>query len=180
LRQRRPFRSPAQEAAVAVLRTADVVRRRLAAAVEPAGVTLPQYNVLRILRGAYPEPLATSEVAERLIEQTPGITRLLDRLEAQGWVARARCPDDRRLVHCRVTPEGLALLERLDPAVDAADDAALGALGPGDVAALTALLARVRQDAGRECPNRDRLASAPRQPVADVVPGAHAAATRTT
>ena len=172
LRQRRPFRSPAQEAAVAVLRTADVVRRRLAAAVEPAGVTLAQYNVLRILRGAHPEPLATSAVAERLIEQTPGVTRLLDRLETQGWVARARCPDDRRLVHCRVTPEGLALLERLDPAVDAADDAALGALGPRDLAALTALLARVRQDTGHERPDEDRPDGEPA--------GAHPVASRPT
>jgi DNA-binding MarR family transcriptional regulator len=190
LRQQRAFRSPAQEAAVAVLRTADVVRRRLAAAVEPAGVTLPQYNVLRILRGAHPEPLTTSAVAERLIEQTPGVTRLLDRLEAQGWVARARCHDDRRLVHCRVTAEGLALLERLDPVVDAADDAALGALGRRDLAALTALLARVRQDAGRrdaagegaagERPDRDRPDSAPRDAMDDAAHGAHPAATRTT
>jgi DNA-binding MarR family transcriptional regulator len=156
LRQRRPFRSPAQEATIAVLRTADVVRRRVTAAVEPAGVTLSQYNVLRILRGAHPEPLATYEIADRLIEQTPGITRLLDRLEAQGWVTRARCPDDRRLVHCRVTPAGLALLAQLDPAVDAADDAAVGALTAREIATLTHLLARVRAGVGdRSTPQSD-------------------------
>lgn len=155
LQQRRPFRSPAQEAAIAMLRTADVVRRRLAAAVEPAGITLAQYNVLRVLRGSNPTPLATYEIAERLIEQTPGVTRLLDRLESQGWVSRTRCTEDRRLVHCRITEDGLALLARLDAEVDAADEAAVGALSNDDVAVLVRLLGHVRQGCGAEHPTAD-------------------------
>jgi hypothetical protein len=94
-------------------------------------------------------------------------------------------PDDRRLVHCRVTAEGLALLERLDPAVDAADDAALGALAPHDVATLAALLARIREDAARqdaagERPERDRAADdAPRGRPGGGAAGAHPVATGT-
>src|SRR5437867_4356503 len=91
LKQTRPFPSRRQEAAVALLRTADRLRHLLTRWLEPAGITAQQYNVLRILRGALPGPLPTLEIAERMIERTPGITRLLDRLEAKRLVGRERC-----------------------------------------------------------------------------------------
>jgi len=144
IRQRRPFPSVSQEAVVALFRTADLVRRSLAAAIAPAGLTLQQYNVLRILRGARPDGLPTLDVADRMIEQAPGITRMMDRLEAAGWVTRERCPTDRREVHCRITPAGLALLERLDPTVDDADHRALGSLDEAVLKRLIGLLDRVR------------------------------------
>ncbi len=142
--QTRPFRSPAQEATIAILRTANVVRRRLAEVVEPHGVTLQQYNVLRIVRGAAPEPLPTLEVGERLIERTPGVTRLLDRLEEKGLVRRERSREDRRLVHVWITRAGLDLLRGLDEAVDAADESAVGALDREQIKQLSALLETVR------------------------------------
>ncbi|HEX9935520.1 MAG TPA: MarR family transcriptional regulator [Longimicrobium sp.] len=147
--QTRPFRTPAQEATVSILRTADVVRRRLVEVVEPHGVTLQQYNVLRILRGAHPDPLPTLEIGERLIERMPGITRLLDRLEEKGLVRRERCSDDRRLVHCWITPAGLELLAAMDEGMDRADDEAVAELDAGEKTALTALLDRVRRGADR-------------------------------
>src|SRR5262249_14855885 len=90
LKQSRPFPTRGQEAAVGLMRTADLLRRLLEQALEPSGVTAQQYNVLRILRGARPESLPTLEIAERMIERTPGITRLLDRLEAKKLVRRDR------------------------------------------------------------------------------------------
>src|SRR5229473_5817955 len=110
IRQRRPFPSVAHEAIVALLRTADLVRRQVATLVEPHGITPQQYNVLRILRGAGEKGLPTLEIAERMIEQTPGITRLIDRLQTKNLVARERCLTDRRQVFCRITPAGLSLL----------------------------------------------------------------------
>src|SRR3954467_12585389 len=86
LRQRRPFQSAAHEAVVALMRTADLVRRQMTALIEPHGITMQQFNVLRVLRGAGDEGLPTLEVAERLIEQAPGVTRLLDRLEAKALI----------------------------------------------------------------------------------------------
>ncbi|HEX2191430.1 MAG TPA: MarR family transcriptional regulator [Longimicrobiaceae bacterium] len=148
IRQTRPFLSEAQEAAVAILRTADVVRHRIAATVEPYGVTLQQYNVLRILRGAHPDPLATLEIGERLIERTPGMTRLLDRLEEKGLVRRERCSEDRRQVLCRVTEAGLGLLASMDEEVDRADAAAVRHLAPEEMRSLLALLQKVRRGAG--------------------------------
>lgn len=114
LKQKKPFRSAAEEAAVALMRTSDLLHRRLAQVVEPHGITHQQYNVLRILRGSDPAPLPTLEIATRMIEQSPGITRLLDRLEAKGLVRRERCKEDRRQVHCWITAAGLELLAGLD------------------------------------------------------------------
>ena len=146
IKQKRPFGSRAQEATVALLRTADVVRRQLAHTVDPHGITLQQYNVLRILKGAAPDPLPTLEIAERMIEAQPGITRLLDRLDAKGLVRRERCADDRRQVHCWITDEGLELLADLDPVVDEADRAAVGALSTAQVEHLLRLLEVVRAE----------------------------------
>ena len=135
---------PYQQALVSIFRTADAVRRALAAVVEPHGVTGQQYNVLRILRGARPDPLPVMEIAERMMEQTPGITRLLDRLETTGLISRARCAGDRRQVHCSITDAGLALLEALDEPVEAADEALLGVLDARELARLVEYLERVR------------------------------------
>src|ERR1700682_6278341 len=77
------FRSREQQATLSLLRTADAVKRRRAQVIEPYGITPQQYNVLRILRGAGPSGLPTLTIGERMIEQTPGTTRLVDRLERQ-------------------------------------------------------------------------------------------------
>jgi DNA-binding MarR family transcriptional regulator len=146
IKQKRPFRSRQQEAAIALLRTADVVRRRLAGVIEPAGITLQQYNVLRILGGAGSEGIPTLEIAERMIEQTPGITRLLDRLEARKLVRRERCPSDRRQVLCRLSEPGREILRELEGPVTQADYDAIGSLAAGDLDRLIGLLDAVRQE----------------------------------
>ncbi len=117
IQQTKPFRSDSEEAVVGLLLTADAIERRLNEVVEPEGITGQQFNVLRILRGTHPEPLPTLEIAARMIEKTPGITRLLDRLDAKGLARRDRGTDDRRCVYCRITPKGLELLARLDEPV---------------------------------------------------------------
>lgn len=114
IRQTKPFSTPFEEAGVALLRTSDQLQRRLAATVEPRGITVQQYNVLRILRGAHPEAVPTLEIATRMIEQAPGITRLLDRLEIKKLIQRVRCKKDRRRVLCTISAPGLALLAALD------------------------------------------------------------------
>lgn len=147
IRQTKPFRSLSQEGVVAVLRTADVVRRYIARVLEPYGITPQQFNVLRILRGAHAEGTGgtpTLTIAERMIEEAPGITRLLDRLEAKGMVRRQRCPEDRRQVLCHATTQALDLLGRIDGAMNEADDGALGTLSDEDKAQLIRLLDAVR------------------------------------
>ena len=144
LRQNRPFRTDAQEAVLALMRTADLVRRDAARVVEPHGITLQQYNVLRILKGAGEEGMPTLDVGERMIEQTPGVTRLLDRLEIKGCIRRERCRRDRRQHLCWLTPPGARLLEQLDAPMLAAHNASLRGLRAADRQRLVALLADIR------------------------------------
>ncbi len=144
LKQRRAFRSRQQEGVVALLRTVDLLRRSLAQVIDPHGITLQQYNVLRILRGAGDEGLPTLEIASRMVEHYPGITRLLDRLEAKKLVRRERCPQDRRQVLCHVTAAGLALLATLDDTVHGVDTSFLGTLSTADLERLIRILEDVR------------------------------------
>ena len=132
-----------RDAKVAMLRAADGVRRRMAGVLAEAGLTLQQYNVLRILRGARPDPLPTLEIADRMIERTPGITRLLDGLARKGLVDRERSTEDRRAVLCRITPAGLELLGQLDGPVEASDRGAVAPLSAEEQAKLVELLQRI-------------------------------------
>ena len=145
LKRKKGFRSPQQEGVLGIVRTADLIRRRFSQVVEPHGISGQQYNVLRILRGAAPEALPTLTIAERMIERTPGITRLLDRLERKGLVGRERCASDRRQVLCEVTRQGLALLKKLDGPIGRADDEALGGISGADLKALISILDAVRE-----------------------------------
>ncbi|HEX7681055.1 MAG TPA: MarR family transcriptional regulator [Thermoanaerobaculia bacterium] len=156
LKQNKPFPSRAQEAAVALLRTADVVRRIIGAVVEPNGITTQQYNVLRILRGAEERGLPTLEIAERMIESTPGITRLIDRLETKKLVARERCLTDRRQVFCHITAPGLALLTSLDRPILEATNTALGILKKTELTSLIDLLDRTREHSNEQFMERRR------------------------
>lgn len=138
------FRSREQQATLGLLRTADAVKRSLAQVIEPHGVTPQQYNVLRILRGAGPEGLPTLSIGERMIEQTPGVTRLVDRLERKGLVERTPCAKDRRRVFCRISTKGLDLLKELDEPVNRWDARSVSVLPPSELDSLIDLLDRVR------------------------------------
>ncbi|OFW16927.1 MAG: hypothetical protein A3F69_05405 [Acidobacteria bacterium RIFCSPLOWO2_12_FULL_66_10] len=144
LLQRRPFQSAAHEAVVALLRTTDLIRRHGTAVLEPHGITVQQFNVLRILRGAGGDGLPTLEVGARMVEQTPGVTRLLDRLEAKVLVRRRRCPKDRRQHLCWITPKGLALLQKLDGVLLRSHEDTLKGLTAKDREALIRLLDAIR------------------------------------
>jgi DNA-binding MarR family transcriptional regulator len=142
--RKRLLSSRQQQAAVSILRTTDYLRRFCSRVFDRHGVTSQQYNVLRILRGAGPAGLPTLDIAERMIEQTPGITRLVDRLEAKKLVRRERPSDDRRQVLCYVTKAGLDLLSELDTPVRNKANEALRMLSDSELAELIRLLDRVR------------------------------------
>jgi DNA-binding MarR family transcriptional regulator len=145
LKQTRPFGSVQEEAVVALLRTAALLKRSIAQQVERHGISVAQYNVLRILRGAGGEGLPTLAVRDRLIEEAPGITRLIDKLEKAGYVARDRSGKDRRTVRCAITAQGLALLKEMDADIKRTQGpVTLGLPDEHDQRALLDLLARVR------------------------------------
>ena len=145
IQQSKPFRTPHQEAAIALLRTADVVRRRISAVIERAGITGQQYNVLRIVRGAGEAGIPTLDIAKRMIERTPGITRLLDQLEAKKLVQRDRCESDRRQVLCTITAAGLELLRDADGIVTEIESTSLGRLSDVKTRQLIQLLDAIRE-----------------------------------
>ena len=158
IKQQRPFPSVHQEAVVSLIRTADLVRRLVGDLVEPLGITAQQYNVLRILRGAGADGLPTLEIAERMIEQTPGITRLIDRLERKKLVTRERSATDRRCVYCRITETGLELVGRLDAPVQEAAGVSLESLNDRELAQLVELLGRARERMNQQFIERRRTA----------------------
>lgn len=144
LRKRRPFESPEQEALLGLWRTSDRFQVQFARLFRTHGLTPSQYNVLRILRGEG-KPLPCLEIADRLITMVPGITGLIDRLEAAGLVARARSDADRRVIHVAIQPAGLELLARLDKPVEELHRALLGHLDPDELAELVRLLDKARR-----------------------------------
>ncbi len=113
------FEGPLQEAMLNLMVAASVVAEQADRICAEHGITRGQYNVLRILRGAHPEGHSRCDVAVRLVERAPDVTRLVDRLERQGLVERVRSEEDRRLSISRITSAGLELLERMDPAMRA-------------------------------------------------------------
>jgi MarR family transcriptional regulator, organic hydroperoxide resistance regulator len=145
IRQSMPFRSTAQEATIALLRTASVVNRTLARVVEPSGLSLAQYNALRIIRGAGTGGIPTLSIRERMIEEGTTITRLLDKLEEAGLIRRERSYPDRRQVLCFVSDTGRGLLDTLDPQVDSADEAVVSTLSDAQLDRFIELLDVVRK-----------------------------------
>lgn len=126
-----------------LLRTTDQLSRRLVPLLKAEELSPTQYNVLRILRGA-PEGLTCGEIGQRMITRDPDITRLLDRLEKRGLIARWRDVKDRRIVLARITPEGLKTLDRLDEPVQEGHRRQLGHLGRARLKALCELLRAAR------------------------------------
>jgi MarR family transcriptional regulator, organic hydroperoxide resistance regulator len=142
--QRRPFHSVRAEVSVSILRTAALIERHFAQVVARTGITIQQYNVMRILRGAGDEGMPTLVIRDRMIHEAPGITRLLDKLEKAGLARRERTSSDRRQVFCFITERGLAVLDELEEEMRQADDIAVGNLTEAEQRELIELLERVR------------------------------------
>jgi DNA-binding MarR family transcriptional regulator len=143
--KRAPQASLEEQVAVSLFRTADALARGADSVLKPSGLSATQYNVLRILRGAGEQGLACREVGERLISRDPDITRLLDRMESRGWIARARQAEDRRVVKTRITAKGLRNLAELDAPVQAFHRRQLRHFSVSDLRRLAHLLERARE-----------------------------------
>jgi len=131
------FEDAYQEATLDLLAAANSIRDRMERTVAAFGITAPQYNVLRILRGAHPAGHPRGEIADRMLDRAPDVTRIIDRLEDKGLVARERTSSDRRHSITRITDAGLALLKDMEPALRESLDAMRRALPDADCAALS-------------------------------------------
>lgn len=147
LRQRKPFRSLREEALVGIARTEAVTRERLERVLAPYGLSMTQYNVLRILRGAGPTGLCRNELGQRLISRMPDVSRLLDRMESAGLVSRVRSTEDRRLVNTTLTDWGRALVDELDTVVATYHEEQVGHMTKDQLRTLIELLDLARSEA---------------------------------
>jgi DNA-binding MarR family transcriptional regulator len=145
IRQTKPFRSLEEEVYIAIRLTSQLMEQPWVRYLRNTeGISPSQYNLLRILRGAGTEGRTMSEIAERMINRDPDVTRLADRTVKLGLARRRRDGDDRRVVKLFITAEGLEMLGRLDEAVVVFLKEALGGLGPKKLKQLRDLLGEAR------------------------------------
>jgi len=142
------FESPAQEALLNVIVAADHLRSSLEQVCSGFGLSASQYNVLRILRGVHPEGHPRCEIARRMLERAPDVTRLIDRLEKRGWVARDRSERDRRLSISRITAAGLDLLEKIGPSLEGVQRELAARLPQSDCRELSRICEAIYGEAG--------------------------------
>ena len=161
--KRKPFDSPAEEVHLSVIRTASFMDAAAARFLKPLKLTPASYNVLRILRGAAMAPdqptcdddsasrresrkgeLTSSTIGQQMVTIVPDVTRLVDRLERLGLVARRRCEQDRRVVYVHITSAGLSLLSKIDGPLCQIIESQLNELSQAEFATLLKLLEKVR------------------------------------
>jgi DNA-binding MarR family transcriptional regulator len=140
----RRFDSPEQEAFLNLWRTYDRLRALEDELFAGFDLTPQQYNLLRLLKAARPGPVPTLTLAGRLVSRAPDVTRMLDKLEARGLIARERSAEDRRSVLVTIAPAGLELLGTFAAPLRACHARQLGHLPPADLQRLTALLQAAR------------------------------------
>jgi DNA-binding MarR family transcriptional regulator len=149
IHQTKPFRSLEEEVYIAIRLTSQVMDQPWAQYLRKTeGISPSQYNLLRILRGAGVDGRTMREVAERMINRDPDVTRLADRTVKLGLARRMRDTEDRRVVKLFITEKGLGMLARLDAAVVVFLKQVLGGLGPKRLKMLRDLLGEARAGFG--------------------------------
>ncbi|MCM2375238.1 MarR family winged helix-turn-helix transcriptional regulator [Aporhodopirellula aestuarii] len=143
LKKRGPFESVEQEAALSILRTSDLIENRFARLLRAHGLTRSQYNVLRILRGEG-KPMPCLEVANRMIQVAPAITRVVDQLLGLELIVKTQSDTDRRVFLIELTPAAKRQLKSVDAPVLELHSALLSSVPKKDLKSLIAILERVR------------------------------------
>jgi MarR family transcriptional regulator, 2-MHQ and catechol-resistance regulon repressor len=141
--QQSKFRNAHQKASINLIYTLGWMRDKTKCIFEEEDITSQQFNILRILRGSFPQPLSTLQIRERMLEKMSDTSRIVDRLIAKGLVKKVICKNDRRLVDVIISDKGKKLLERLDLKQDQMDNV-LGNLSEQDATILSDLLDKIR------------------------------------
>ncbi len=144
--QQAKFRNNYQKAGINLLYTIGWIRDRTRSIFESEDITPQQFNILRILRGSFPQPLSTLQIRERMLDKMSDTSRIVDRLIVKGLVKKLVCKSDRRLVDVIISDKGKKLLERLDLRQDEIDGA-LKNLTDKEAAQLSDLLDKIRDGA---------------------------------
>lgn len=140
IKQVKGFEDDRQELFLLLLKVVENLTYKLERLLESQGVTMTQYNALRILRGAGEQGLPCREVGNRMVKRVPDVTRLLDRLEKQELIVRNRVETNRRVVMSKITPKGVELVERLTPLIEAFNKESFNSFSTKDIPELLRLL----------------------------------------
>jgi DNA-binding MarR family transcriptional regulator len=143
--KKRKFDSIQQEAYLSLWRTYDRLKAIEDQLFSQWQITPQQYNVLRLLEASNPKPVATLTLSSKLISRAPDITRMLDKLEQNGWIERIRSAEDRRAVLVKITPSGKKLVRDIAKPLAESHIAQLGHLSLKDLTQLCDLLRKVRE-----------------------------------
>jgi len=143
LKKRGPFDSIEQEATLSILRTSDLLENRIARLLREHGLTMSQYNVLRILRGEG-KPMPCLEVADRMIQVAPAITRVVDQLLGMEMIEKAQSEQDRRVFHIEINSSGKQAIKKLDSLIVELHASLLRGVSKSDMKTLIGILESVR------------------------------------
>jgi DNA-binding MarR family transcriptional regulator len=144
INKKKPFESLEQEAALNLIRTASYFTEPVERLFKQHALSEATYNALRILRGSGQAGRACSEIGRDMVTRVPDVTRIVDRLEKQGWATRCRVPEDRRVVLIKITEKGLALLAKLDEPIRKIHHEQFSHMTRAEVVELTRLLEKTR------------------------------------
>jgi DNA-binding MarR family transcriptional regulator len=143
--QQKEFRSQMQKTLINIIFTANWLNLKFTQSLKHYDLSLPQFNVLRILRGQKGCPATVNGITERMLDKSSNASRLVDKLKAKGLVERRECPNDRRAVDVLITDKGLDLLKELDKEVSNMENN-LTQLEQGEMKTLNNILDKLRQE----------------------------------
>ena len=141
--QQEKFKSEYSKAVVNIIYTNSWLNQQHLKLFKDNGLTTPQFNILRILRGQHPKPATVNLLIERMLDKSSNASRIVDRLEQKGLVIRKQCSKDRRAVDVLISDEGLDLLKKLDSKMHKWEDAS-NKLSEQEAATLNSLLDKIR------------------------------------
>ncbi|WP_034889108.1 MarR family winged helix-turn-helix transcriptional regulator [Gillisia sp. Hel_I_29] len=135
----------ARRVILSLLMTANQLNEEVAETLKPFGLSIPQFNVLRILRGQKGKPANLSTIQNKMVSKMSNTTRLVDKLITKGLVERITCKKNRRKVEITITDRGLALLAEIDPVVVISEETSTDNLSASEIETLTILLEKLRK-----------------------------------
>ncbi|MEY3350888.1 MAG: hypothetical protein RIQ50_999 [Bacteroidota bacterium] len=141
--QQQHFQSESQKAIVNLVYTYHWITEKIKTMLSQDGITMQQFNILRILRGSDPQPLSTLTIRERMLDKMSDTSRIVDRLVLKGWVIKRTCASDKRLVDVSITKDGKRILEKIDKRIDDMN-AVVSSLSQQDLKRLNELLDQMR------------------------------------
>lgn len=149
--KQKTFASPHHKVVVNLIYTNNWLVSRHADALKPFGLSIQQYNVLRILRGQFPNAITVNAIIDRMLDKMSNASRLVDKLVAKELVNRVECPKDRRAVDVSITDKGLGLLAEIDRQSGEWQADIVERLSDEEAEQLSGLLDKIRSTASVDC-----------------------------